>query len=174
MNEAMRVLTGRRSVRKYLSRPVPEEALEQIIQAGLYAPSAMGKQPCQLIVVEDKETRDQLSRMNAAVMNGTGDPFYGAPVVIIVLSDLDIAGCPVRDGSLVMGNLLNAAFAVGVDSCWINRAEEMFNTDEGKALLKKWGLNGRYQGIGCCILGYRDGDLPAPRPRREGTVTRIK
>ena len=174
MNDTIRGLTERRSVRRYLPRQVDEAALQDIIQAGLYAPSGMGKQPCELIVVQDKATRDQLSRMNAAVMGSDGDPFYGAPALIIVLEDLDIACCPGFDGALVMGNLLNAAYSVGVDSCWINRAQEMFETEEGKSLLKKWGLTGNYRGVGICILGYHDGAYPEARPRREGTVIRIR
>ena len=174
MNPVLESLLTRRSVRSYKPDPVPKELLDQILEAGSYAPSGMGKQPCEMIVVQDKATRDQLSRMNAAVMDSDKDPFYGAPALIIVLEDLDIACCPGFDGALVMGNLLNAAYSVGVDSCWINRAQEMFETEEGKSLLKKWGLTGNYRGIGICILGYHDGAYPEARPRREGTVIRIR
>lgn len=174
MNDTIRVLTERRAVRRYLPRQVDEDALRQIIEAGRFAPSGMGKQPCTLVVVQDKATRDQLSRMNAAVLGSDGDPFYGAPVVIVVLENRDEAACPVYDGSLVMGNLMNAAHAVGVDSCWIHRAREMFESEEGKALLAKWGLKGNYQGVGNCILGYHDGAYPQAKPRREGNVIRIR
>lgn len=174
MNEVIRVMTTRRSVRRFLPRQVDEAALEQIIEAGRYAPSGMGKQPCVMVVVQDKATRDQLSRMNAAVMGSSGDPFYGAPTVIVVLEDLDVAACPGYDGPLTMGNLLNAAHAVGVDSCWIHRAREMFESDEGKALLRQWGLEGNYRGVGNCILGYHDGAYPDAKPRREGTVVRVR
>lgn len=174
MNEAIRVLTERRAVRRYLPRQVDEDAMQAIIEAGRYSPSGMGKQPCVMVVVQDKATRDQLSRMNAAVMGSDGDPFYGAPAVIVVLEDLDVAACPGYDGPLMMGNLLNAAYAVGVDSCWIHRAREMFESDEGKALLKKWGLNGNYRGVGNCILGYHNGAFPEAKPRREDTVVRVR
>ena len=122
-------------------------AVEQILEAGTYAPTAMGRQSPILVVVQDPETIQQLSKMNAAVMGADGDPFYGAPTVVIVLADRTIPTY-VEDGSLVMGNLMNAAFSLGVNSCWINRAREVFDTEEGKALLKKWGIQGDYAGIG--------------------------
>lgn len=174
MNDTIRVLTERRAVRRYLPRQVDEAVLSQIIEAGRFAPSGMGCQPCAMVVVQDKATRDQLSRMNADVMGSGGDPFYGAPVVIVVLENLDEAACPGYDGPLVMGNLMNAAYALGVDSCWIHRAREMFETDEGKELLAKWGLKGNYRGVGNCILGYHDGAYPEAKPRREGTVVRVR
>ena len=168
------VFVNRRSVRKYLPRQVDLAVLNEILEAGKYAPSGMGTQAGVMIAVQDKATRDMLSAMNAAVM-GTSDmdPFYGAPTVIIVLVDLDKAVTPESDGVLVMGNLLNAAYANGVDSCWINRAYEMFETDEGKALLSKWGLNGNYRGVGCCILGYHDGEYPVAKERRGDNVVKI-
>lgn len=173
MNETIQVLTSRRAVRRYLPRQVEASALDNIIEAGRYAPSGMGKQPCVMVVIQDRATRDLLSRLNARIMGSSGDPFYGAPTVIVVLENLDIAACAGYDGPLVMGNLMNAAHALGVDSCWIHRAREVFDSAEGKALLKKWGLEGHYRGVGNCILGYRDGAYPDAQPRRAGTVIRI-
>ena len=173
MNEVIKCLTTRRSVRAYSERQVDEKALELILEAGRYAPTGMGLQSPIMVVVQDKETIKKLSAMNAAVMGMDKDPFYGAPTVIIVLADKTKRTFE-QDGSLVMGNLMNAAFSLGVDSCWINRAKEVFDTEEGKALLKEWGIEGDYEGIGNCILGYREGELPTPKARKENYVYWVK
>ena len=169
--EAMENLLSRRSIRKYSSRQVPQELLDQVLEAGLYAPSGMNSQVSVMVAVTDKETRDQLSRMNAAVMGMDNDPFYGAPCVIVVLADPERYTW-VEDASLVMGNLMNAAHAVGLGSCWIHRARQMFDSEEGKSLLKKWGLPETLQGVGNCILGYSEED-PEPKPRKEGRIVKI-
>ena len=159
MNEVLKCLKERRSIRKYKKQQITDQELEQILEAGTYAPTAMGRQSPILVVVQDPETIQQLSKMNAAVMGADGDPFYGAPTVVIVLADRTIPTY-VEDGSLVMGNLMNAAFSLGVNSCWINRARE-------------WGIQGDYAGIGNCILGYRDCELPDPKPRKENYIYRV-
>lgn len=171
MNETIKTLTERRSVRAYKPDQIPEDVLEQILLAGEYAPSGMGMQSAVMVAVQDPETIRTLSRINAEIIGTDGDPFYGAPTVVVVLADRRRGTC-VEDGSLVMGNLLNAAFSLGVDSCWIHRARETYETEEGKALLKKWGLSEDYIGIGNCILGYSDQPLPQPKPRKEGFVIR--
>lgn len=168
-NETLKTLTERRSVRAYKPEQVSEEALEQILKAGEYAPSGMGMQSAVMVVVQDEQTIRMLSRINASVMGSDGDPFYGAPTVIVVLADSKRGTC-VEDGSLVMGNLMNAAHAVGVDSCWIHRARETFASEEGKALLKEWGLSENYIGIGNCILGYRDCEYPEAKPRKDDYI----
>ena len=157
MNEVLKCLKERRSVRKYRSEQIKDSELEQILEAGTYAPTGMGMQSPIMVAVQDPETIAKLSKMNAAVMGVTSDPFYGAPTVIVVLADRS-RGTYVEDGSLVMGNLMNAAYSIGVDSCWIHRAKEVFESEEGQALLKEWGIEGDYIGIGHCILGYRDGE----------------
>ena len=172
MNEVLKCLKERRSIRKYKPEQIKDSELEQILEAGTYAPTGMGKQSPVMVVVQDKETIEQLSRMNAAVMGSAKDPFYGAPTVIIVLADRS-RGTYIEDGSLVMGNLMNAAFSLGVDSCWIHRAREVFETEEGKALLKKWGIEGDYVGIGHCILGYRDCDIPKAAARKSDYIYRV-
>ena len=139
-------LKNRRSIRKYQSRQVSDELLDAVLEAGLYAPSAMNNQKTVLVAVRDKKTRDQLSRMNAAVMGADRDPFYGAPCVIVVLADPE-KGTWLEDGSLVMGNLMNAASALGMGSCWIHRAQPMFDSPEGKELLKQWGLPQTMKGV---------------------------
>ena len=169
--DAMQNLLQRRSVRKYTEQKVPEELLDQVLEAGIYAASGMNSQVSVLVAVTDRETRDLLSRMNAAVMESDADPFYGAPCVVVVLADPE-RNTWVEDASLVMGNLMNAAHAVGLGSCWIHRARQMFNSDEGKALLRKWGLPETLRGVGNCILGYPQ-DIPEPRERKAGRIVTI-
>ena len=164
-------LLTRRSVRKYSDRPVEDEKLDKVLTAGLYAPTGMNNQAPVMVAVRDKETRDRLSRMNAAVMGASGDPFYGAPCVIVVLSDPERMTW-VEDGSLVLGNLMNAAHSLGLGSCWIHRAKECFDTQEGKALLRAWGVPENYRGVGNCILGYA-AEEPEAKPRKSGRIIKI-
>ena len=172
MNEVLNCLLTRRSVKKYLSQPVEKEKLDAVLEAGTYAATGMGKQSPVIVVVQKPELIAKLSKMNAAVMGTTSDPFYGAPTVLIVLADPE-RGTYVEDGSLVMGNLMLAAHAVGVDSCWIHRAKEEFASPEGKALLKEWGLSENYVGIGHCILGYRDWEYPEAKERKADYIVRV-
>ena len=169
--DAMTALLTRRSCRKYRNDPIPADVLDKILEAGTYAATGMGRQSPMMIAVTDKALRDRLSRMNAAVMGASGDPFYGAPVVIVVLASRAV-GTYLYDGSLVMGNLMNAAHALGVGSCWIHRAREEFDSEEGKALLRDLGVEGDWEGIGHCILGYADGEPAAPAPRKPGWIVR--
>lgn len=164
-------LLTRRSVRKYTDRQVEDEKLDKVLAAGLYAPTGMNNQAPILVAVRDKATRDKLSRMNAAVMGASGDPFYGAPCVIVVLSDPERMTW-VEDGSLVLGNLMNAAHSLGLGSCWIHRAKECFDTPEGKALLRAWGVPETYRGVGNCILGYA-AEEPEAKPRKSGRIIKI-
>ena len=171
MQETLYDLKNRRSCRKYLSTQVEEEKLAAILEVGTYAPTGKNLQSPVIVAVQDAATVKQLSRMNAAVMGREGDPFYGAPCVIVVLGDPE--NYPVvENGSLVLGNLMNAAHALGLGSCWIHRAKQTFETEEGKALLRSWGLKDTLVGIGNCILGYPD-EEPAPRPRLEGRIVKI-
>ena len=172
MNETISCLLNRRSVRAYRPEQIKPAELETILQAGLYAPSAMNLQPSVMLVIQDRETISTLSRLNAEVMGRDTDPFYGAPTVIVVLADKN-APNHVQDASLVMGNLMNAAFSLGVDSCWINRAREVFEMPEARALLREKGISDDYVGVGNCILGYRSGELPAAPPRREGRIIKL-
>ena len=164
-------LLTRRSVRKYSDRPVEDEKLDKVLTAGLYAPTGMNNQLPVLVAVRDKATRDRLSRMNAAVMGASGDPFYGAPCVIVVLSDPERMTW-VEDGSLVLGNLMNAAHSLGLGSCWIHRAKECFDTPEGKELLRAWGVPENYRGVGNCILGYA-AEEPEAKPRKSRRIIKI-
>lgn len=172
MNETLKTLKERRSCRSYKPDPVPAEILDQILEAGTYAATGMGRQSPIMIAVTDKKMRDRLSQMNAAVMGANSDPFYGAPAVIVVLADRAV-GTYLYDGSLVMGNLMNAAHALGIASCWIHRAREEFDSEEGKAILKELGIEGDYEGIGHCILGYAAGEDKPAAPRKENYIRRI-
>ncbi len=174
MNEVIRALLERRSVRSYRPEKIKEEELAAILNAGLYAPSGMNRQPVVTVAVEDKAMRDTLSKMNAAVMGTDSDPFYGAPVVVVVLADVSKSGTALEDGCLVMQNLMLAAHSLGIGSCWIHRAKQMFETAEGKALLKEWGLTEDYVGIGNCILGYPADPIPGARERIEARIVRVK
>lgn len=167
MNAELQALKERRSVRKYKADMVPQELIDQVIEAGLYAASGHGEQDSIIVAVTNKEVRDKLSKMNRAIMGTKSDTFYGAPVVLVVLG-------PKSDGSLVMGNLMQAAHAVGLGSCWINRAKEEFASEEGKQLLKEWGIEGEYEGVGHCILGYADGTVPQAAPRKANRVFYVK
>lgn len=171
--DAMQNLLTRRSVRKYKPNMVPQEKLDKILEAGTYAATGMGRQSPIILAVTDKALRDKLSKMNAAIMGVDSDPFYGAPVVLVVLADKNVPTY-IYDGSLVMGNLMNAAHAEGIASCWIHRAKEEFNSEEGKKILQDLGITGDYEGIGHCILGYADGDEPAAKPRKENYVYSVK
>ena len=171
MNDVLRVLCERRSIRKYKPEQITREELDAVIEAGLCAPSGKNGQSAVIVAVQDRETRDLLSAMNAAVLGVKSDPFYGAPTVLVVLAEAS-SSYAVQDGSLVLGNLMNAAKAIGLGSCWINRAKEVFETAEGKALLNKWGLEGEWIGVGHCILGYPAED-PARKPRKENYVTYV-
>ena len=150
--------------------------MNAVLEAGTWAPTGMGRLSPVIVCIQNKADRDTLSKMNAAVMGGNGDPFYGAPCVAVVLVDKTIPTC-VEDGSLVMGNMLNAAESVGLSACWIHRAKEMFETAEGQALLKKWGVPNaeNLRGVGNCILGYAaEGGKKAPAPRKENYVVLVK
>lgn len=173
MSEVINNMKTRRSIRKYKPDMVPEDVLNRIIEAGTYAATGMGKQSPIIIAVTNKEIRDKFSKMNAEIMGVDSDPFYGAPVVLIVLADKS-RPTYVYDGSLVMGNLMLAAHAEGIGSCWIHRAKEEFESAEGKAFLKSLGIEGDYEGIGHCVLGYVDGEEPKAMPRKENYVYCVK
>lgn len=169
MNEVFTKIQTRRSIRKYKPDMVPKEIIEQIVTAGTWSATGRNLQSPIILAVTNKEMRDKLSKLNAEIMGTSNDPFYGAPVVLVVLAN---KSCPthVYDGSLVMGNLMLAAHELGVGSCWIHRAKEEFERPEGKAILAELGIEGDYEGIGHCILGYPDGDYPEPRERKENWV----
>lgn len=173
MSDVLETIKSRRSIRKYKSDMVPQDKLEKIIEAGTYAATGMGKQSPIIVAVTNKELRDRLSAMNAKIMGVNSDPFYGAPVVLIVLADKS-RPTYVYDGSLVMGNLMLEAEAQGIGSCWIHRAKEEFESEEGKEILKSLGIEGDYEGIGHCVLGFADGPAPKAAPRKDSYVYYVK
>jgi len=171
MNEVIKAMKERRSIRKFKAEMPPKEDLEQIVEAGLYAANGRGRQAVITIAVTDKELRDKLSEVNNEIMGGPegNDPFYGAPAILIVLANKEVPTAP-YDGSLVMGNLMLAAHSLGLGSIWIHRAKEEFEMSEYQKLLKDLGIEGEWEGIGHCAVGYIDGENPAAAPRNDGRV----
>lgn len=172
-NAVLEAIKTRRSVRKFKPDIPPMETINKILEAGTYAASGRGSQSPIIVAVTNRELRDKLSAMNAKILGMDKDPFYGAPVVLVVLADKN-RPTRVYDGSLVMGNLMLAAHALGIGSCWIHRAREEFESQEGKAILKKLGVEGDYEGIGHCVLGYVDGEYPAPHEKSESHIYRAE
>ena len=171
--EALQAILTRKSVKKYKADEVPKEPIEKIVEAGLQAPSGLNKQSPIILAVTNREVRDELSFLNAGKDPfKRSDPFYGAPVVLVVLADKSVPTY-LYDGPLVMENMLLAAHALGLGACWIHRAKETFETPEGKAILEKLGIEGEYEGIGNCIVGYADVE-PTAKPRRENRVYYIE
>lgn len=172
-NAVLQNMRQRRSCRAYQDRQISLEEMETVIEAGAWAPSGMGRQPVLFVAVQDKATRDTLSRLNAHFLGKPDmDPFYGAPTVVVVLVKADIPTA-VEDGSLAMGNMMNAAASLGLGSCWIHRAREVFESEEGKRLLASWGLEGEYRGIGHCILGYPAQQPAEGAPRKDGRLLEV-
>lgn len=173
MNDVIKAMMERRSCRKYKPEQIKDEDLQAILEAGKYAATGHGWQSPKMVVIQNPEMIAKLSKWNADILGVKSDPFYGAPTVILVLADAT-KPTAVQDGSLVMGNLMLAAHSLGLGSCWINRAREEFETQEGKALLKQWGIEGDYIGIGHCVIGYPDGILPKAAPRKEDYIVTVK
>ena len=171
MNDIIKAMEERRSIRKFKAEMPKKEDLEQIIEAGLYAANGMGKQAVITVAVTSKELRDKLSKVNCEIGGWKEgfDPFYGAPAILIVLAQKDWVN-RVYDGSLVMGNMMRAAHSLGLGSIWIHRAKEEFEQEEWKKFLKDIGVEGEWEGIGHCAVGYIDGDAPKAAPRKEGRV----
>lgn len=173
MNEVIKNMMERRSCRSYKPEQIKDEELNLILTAGEWAPTGMGAQSPKMVAVQNPEIIKKLSAMNAAVMGTKADPFYGAPTVVVVFADTSHITY-VEDGSLVMGNLMNAAASIGVASCWIHRAKQVFESEEGKALMKEWGVPESYAGVGNCILGYAAAPLGEGKPRKEDYIKIVR
>ena len=172
MNEVIKDILERRSIRKYKDKMVEEELIDEVLKAGTYAPTGMNRQSPIIIAITNKEVRDKLSKLNAKIMGSNIDPFYGAPVVLVVLADKSYPSY-IYDGSNVMENMMIAAKSLGLGTCWIHRAKEEFETEEGKEILKSLGITGDYEGIGNCILGYPEGEVE-PKERKANYIYKIK
>lgn len=170
--KATECLLNRRSIRKYKTAQISDEELNLVLEIGTWAPTAMNKQSPKIVAVQEKNDIALMSSLNAKIWGTETDPFYGAPTVVVVFADGENKN-GVQDASLVLGNLMNGAYAAGLGSCWINRAKETFETPEGKALMKKWGVDDKYVGVGSCILGYA-AEEPAPKPRKEDYCIIVK
>lgn len=175
MNQTIKDILRRRSCRSFKPDMVPQDVIGQIIEAGLYAANSRGRQATVVVAVTNRTLRDRLSETNREIggWDAGFDPFYGAPAVLIVLGDKEVVN-HVYDGSLMMGNLMLAAHSLGVASCWIHRARETFEMDAYKELLASLGVRGDYEGIGFCVLGYADGELPKADDRKESRVFYVK
>ena len=171
MNEIIKAMLERRSIRKFKSDMVSKDDINKIIEAGLYAANGMGRQAVITVAVTNKQLRDKISEDNRKIggWDKGFDPFYGAPIILIVLAEKDWRN-RVYDGSLVIGNMMLAAHSLGLGSIWIHRAKEEFETEEYKKLLQNIGVKGEWEGIGHCAIGYIDGDIPKPAPRKEDRV----
>ena len=170
--DLLTLIKTRRSVRAYRPEPVPEELLDAVLEAGTYAPTAMGRQSPVIVAVTSPEYRARLSRLNAAVMGADSDPYYGAPVIVVVLADRD-AKTFIEDGSCVLENLMLAAHALDLGSVWVNREREIFDSDEGKALLREWNLPDTLRGVGAIALGYPAAPAKPAAKRKDGYIVRI-
>ncbi len=177
-NEFLKILRERHSVRAFSSEQIKDDELTAVLEAGTYAPTGMGMQDPWIVAVQDSEIIKQLVKMNAEVF-GRGDinPYYGAPTIVLVFaSKPEVRPTSVCDGTLVLGNMMNAAHAVGLGACWIHREREMFETAEGQALMKRFGLPEGLIGVGAISLGYpADGFTPSQRkPRKAGYYRIVK
>lgn len=175
MNEVIKAMKERRSIRSFKQDMPEKKDIEQIIEAGLYAASGTGKQSAMVLALSNKQLRDKLSKINGAIMGKSEDfdPFYDAPVILIVLANKEVS-THIYDGSLCIGNMMLAAHSLGLGSIWIHRAREEFEMPEYKQLLKDLGVNGEWEGIGHCAIGYIDGEIPAPALRKDGRVVWVE
>lgn len=172
-NETIDTLKSRRSIREFQDRQVADAALDVVLEAGTYAPTGMGMQSPKIVAVQEEKTLQKLRHLNQKILGADSDPYYGAPTILLVFADQGRSTW-VQDGSCVLCNMMNAAHSVGLGSCWIHREREMFETREGRALMKEWGIAECYGGIGALALGYCAGEMPEAAPRKDGYILKIK
>ena len=171
-NETLNVIKSRRSTRAYKTDPVPEKLLDAVLEAGPFAPSGMNKQSPTIVAVTGDRYRREISALNAAVMGVTSDPYYGAPVVVLVLADSN-AGTWVEDGSCVLENMMLAAESLGLATVWVHREREIFDSERGKQLLREWGLPETLRGVGSIALGYAAAPAKPAAPRKDGYIVKV-
>lgn len=167
--DILNILKERRSIKKFKDTLPDDESISKICEAGLYAACGRGTQGVKFLVVKNKEVVNELSKLNAEIMGIDKDPFYNAPMLIVVFANKN-NHTYIEDGSLALGNMMNEAFSIGIDSCWIHRAKEMFDNPKGRSIAKKYGIEDEYVGIGNCILGYRDCDYPKAKERLDNRI----
>ena len=171
--EALEVLKNRRAIRAYKPEQITDAELDAVLEAGTFAPTGGGRQGVQIVAVQNPEAVAAVDALNAKVLNNLdAHPYYGAPTILLVFETED---CMTRelDGAAVCTNMLNAAYAAGLGSCWIHRCKQMFALPEGKALLRQWGLPETLEGVASMALGYAACPQPEPKPRREGYVLKV-
>lgn len=171
-NEMLKLLKTRRSVRSYLDKKVEEEKLNAVLEAGTWAPTGMGMQSPVIVAVENPQDRQAVQELNCLARGGHADPYYGAPLILLVLADPARGTC-VEDGACVLNTMMLAAHSLGLSSCWIHGEKEMFQLPQGKALLKKWGLPENLRGVGSLALGYGSGPQPQPKERKAGYIVKV-
>ena len=172
MNEILRTIEERRSIKKFKSDMPRREDIDAILKAGSEAASGRNRQASVMIAISDPVLRNKLSKANASILGADTDPFYNAPVVIVVLARKDV-NTYIYDGSLSLGNMMLAAHSLGLGACWVHRAKETFEMPEWQELVKSLGLEGEYEGIGNLALGYADCEYPAKKERLEGRIFSI-
>lgn len=171
-NKMLELLMTRRSVRAYKPEQITEEELDAVTKAGTYAPTGMGMQSPVIVAVQSPKYRQAVMELNKQARGGDGDPYYGAPTILLVLADPQRGTC-VEDGSCVLCTMMDAAHAIGLASCWIHGEREMFQLPEGKALLREWGLSEELRGVGSLALGYAAGPLPQPKERKADYIKKV-
>lgn len=164
-NDFLKVIETRRSCRRYKPEQITDEELKAVLEAGTYAPTSRGMQSPYIVAVQNEEVLSRLAKMNADIMGVTSNPYYDAPTCVLVFAP-SLANNPVQDGSCVLENMMLAAHALGLGSCWIHREREMFATEEGRRLMEEWGLPEGLMGIGALALGYPDGETAPAKPRK--------
>jgi len=169
-NEVLKAIRSRRSIRKFKDRQIPEEELRTVLEAGTWAPTGHNRQDCKIVAVQDPAICKKLRELNAKIWGKDFDPYYGAPTIVLVFAPLENPN-NMRDGSLILGSMMLAAHSISLGSCWINREEQMFSSEEGKALLPSLGIGEGYVGVGALALGYPDGSSRPPYPRKGGYYT---
>ncbi len=171
-NEVLKTVKSRRSVRAYKTDAVPEEVLDAILEAGTYAPTGGGRQSPTVIAVKSAEYRKRISELNAEVMGSDKDPYYGAPVIILVLADGN-ANTFVEDGSCVLENMMLAAASLGLGSVWVHREREIFDSEKGKKLLAEWKLPETLRGVGSIALGYSSAPVGKAADRKDNYIIKV-
>ena len=169
----LEIIRTRRSYRSYKAEQITDEQLNAVLEAGTYAPTSRGLQSPFIVAIQNEALKARLAKMNAEIMGVTTNPYYDAPTYVLVFVPAD-APNGVQDASLVLENMMLAAHAQGLGSCWIHREREMFATEEGKGLMREWGLPDGWVGIGALALGYPDSEPSPAKPRKEGYARVIK